>query len=262
MLSYTLNDYKENYDSKFLTYQKEYKDNTLKTFFFKELEDYKAYHQALVNLKELILPYYEDDFTPIEVDTHQVADLKKINENAYSEFITDEDNTRYLHLIDENWKDVGPEASSLVDSCKLENLIVSSIRIIDFITVELEKSKLKDNFGFKTSTDDSSLDEVTTVKYDNPYPQIFASGEAFLLFDKLFTLYKDTDNMLADFSFIYRMMYKDGYILPYFKSQMFVNWLDAEPYNIFLGKTKTLHKCTTKGKVLIYNNAKEIIKIN
>lgn len=261
MLSCTLNDYINNYDSKFLTYKKEYTDNTLKTFFLKELEDYKAYHQALVSIKELILPYYQDDSIPIEVDTNQVADFQQKYSNAYSKFITDEDNTRYLHLIDGKWKDVGPEASSLVDSCKLENLIVSSIRIIDFITVELEKSKLTDNFDFKTSTDDSSLEEVTNEKYENPYPQIFSSGEAFLLFEKLFTLYKDSNYELAAFSFIYRMMFKEGYILDHFKPQMFINWIDSEPYKISLPKIKTLYKCITDDKVLIYNNAKEIIKI-
>jgi hypothetical protein len=243
MLSCTLNDYKKNYDSKFLTYKKEYTDNTLKTFFLKELEDYKAYHQALVNIKELILPYYEDDFTPIEVDTHQVADLKKIDENAYSEFITDEDNTRYLHLIDEKWKDVGPEASSLVDYCKLENLIVSSIRIIDFITVELKKYK---------HTDDPSLEK-------NPYPQVFSSDEAFLLFEKLFTLYKDSNNKLADFSFIYRKMYSDSFIFSHFKQSMFLEWINKAPYEISLPKIKTINDCFTNDKQITYNIIKETI---
>lgn len=253
MLSCTLKEYIKNYDSKFLTYKKKYDDNTLKTFFLKELEDYKVYHQALINLKELILPYFEDDSIPIEVDTHQVADLKRINENAYNEFITDEDNTRYLHLIDGKWKDVGPEASSLVDFSKFENIIVSSIRIIDFITVELQKSKLTDNFDFKTSDDDDFK------KHVNPYPQIFSSNEAFLLFEKLYTSFKNTKYIIADFSFIYRKMYNDGYILEYFKPKMFMEWLNKEPYEIALTKIKTINDCSTTNKINTYRTIKETI---
>jgi len=154
MLSCTLREYKQNYNSRFLTYKKEYEDNTLKTFFLKEFEDYKAYHQALVDLKELILQDYEDVSIPVEVFTHEVSDLKRINENAYSQFITDEDNTRYLHLIDGKWKDIGPEDSSLIEFDKLENFIKSSNRILDFISAELDKSKRTDNLDFKAPDSD------------------------------------------------------------------------------------------------------------
>ena len=149
MLSSTFKEYTNNYKSSLLTYLKEYEDNTASTFFLKELEEYKTYHQILVDLKELILPFFEDDSIPVEIDAFQAVDLKRINENAYNQFITDEDNTRYLYLIDGKWKDVGPEDSSLVEFYKLKNFINSSIRIIDFISIELEKSKLNDKLGFE-----------------------------------------------------------------------------------------------------------------
>ena len=56
-------------------------------------------------------------------------------------------------------------------------------------------------------------------------------------------------------------MYKDGYILDTFKNQMFIDWLNKDPYSISLDKLKTLNNCSTRGKVQTYNTLKEISQI-
>lgn len=95
----------------------------------------------------------------------------------------------------------------------------------------------------------------------NPYPHVFSDGSSFNLFEKLFSLFKDSKNPIADFSFVYRMMYSDGYILSHFKPQMFINWINAEPYKISVDKLKTLDKCSTDAKRSTYSTTKELIQL-
>jgi hypothetical protein len=67
---------------------------------------------------------------------------------------------------------------------------------------------------------------------------------------------------LADFSFIYRKMFGDKYILNHFKPQMFIEWVNKEPFKINLDKIKTLNDCSTSQKVNTYATTKELIQIN
>lgn len=92
---------------------------------------------------------------------------------------------------------------------------------------------------------------------ENPYPQIFQSLEGFLLFDSLHKIYKDTDNPLANYSFIYRQLAKDNLIIESCKPEKFREWINSEPYNANVyTKFKTLDKCCTKEKYNFYQFVK------
>lgn len=93
----------------------------------------------------------------------------------------------------------------------------------------------------------------------NPYPSIFKNGQSFKLFALLYEDYKNSNSLLADFSFIYRMMHNQNYINFQIKPEMFKLWLSKEPYCIVLDNgLKTLDRCTTKNKTINFNTKKGI----
>jgi hypothetical protein len=102
-------------------------------------------------------------------------------------------------------------------------------------------------------------EEIQNSKKKNPYPRIFKNPFSFKLFERLFSDYKNSNNLLADFSFIYRMMKKHGYILV--KPEEFKEWLSKEPFSIVLEHgLKTLPNCSTDDKKTNYNTSVELIK--
>lgn len=118
--------------------------------------------------------------------------------------------------------------------------------------------------GYTTNTEIKiePIKQIDIPKIENPYPQIFTDYNAYKLFDKLHNEFKDNSKHLADYSFIYRMMYNDGFIFSNYKPEMFKDWLSKEPYSIYLDlKLKTLNNCTTPNKVSIYNTLKENVPL-
>lgn len=92
---------------------------------------------------------------------------------------------------------------------------------------------------------------------ENTHPKIFESVEGFLLFESLHMIYKDTDNPLANYSFIYRQLAKDNLIKESFKPEKFREWINSEPYNASVyTKFKTYDKCYTKEKYNFYQYVK------
>ena len=130
--------------------------------------------------------------------------------------------------------------------------------------VRTEKNRLKTLLEFLSEKlkrlEKSQEPETVNPDMVNPHPGIFKDSKAFRLFEKLHNIYKDSKNLLADYSFIYRMMCEEGYILTSQKPEMFREWLCKEPFNIFLdNKFKALDRCKTDGKLNTYNIAKELI---
>lgn len=105
-----------------------------------------------------------------------------------------------------------------------------------------------------------TIDKIE-IEVANPHPQVFSNLKSFQLFEKLYFQFKDSNNKMADFSFIYRKMYNDAYILNHYKPQMFIGWINKEPYNISLDKIKTLNDCSTNQKVNTYTTTKELMQL-
>lgn len=112
------------------------------------------------------------------------------------------------------------------------------------------------------SKPDPEPQQVKDTLPDNPYPGIFEDAFAFRVFERLYDRYKDSNNLLADFSFIYRIMHKEeGMIKEYFRPEMYKSWLSKEPYSIVLEHgLKTLSNCTSKGKVNAFKDSIELVK--
>jgi hypothetical protein len=110
-----------------------------------------------------------------------------------------------------------------------------------------------DQFGKRAGLDEKDLKNEpqpkTEKKKENPYPEIFPDVFSYNLFERLHDDYKDSNNKLADYGFVYRKMWDLGHILKYQKPEMFRCWISKEPYEIIVGnKFKTLDRCTTANK--------------
>lgn len=89
---------------------------------------------------------------------------------------------------------------------------------------------------------------------ENPHPRIFKESKHFQLFDYLRANIKKRFQ-LAELSFIYWQMVKDGFIYEGVKSIEYIKWL-SETYEIELDQIKQLHTCNTGSKLQNYQTAK------
>lgn len=127
---------------------------------------------------------------------------------------------------------------------KIDNHIASVNKIISFLKQQQEN----------VSAAEKSISKITTSpsKTENYYPHIFKNPEAFQFFQKLHEHFKESEYELANYSFIYRKMYEEGYILDTFKPKMYMEWIAKEPFCKYLDKVKTIYSCSTQNKTQSY----------
>ncbi|WP_282031709.1 hypothetical protein [Winogradskyella eximia] len=110
------------------------------------------------------------------------------------------------------------------------------------------------NKATKSISISSSFNEPENI---NLHPRIFTSVFGYRLFEALIN--RMINNKLADCSFIFRKMLKDGYIFNSIGDSEFRTWL-YDAYQIDISKTKRLYLCTTVEKQQLYSEIKENIK--
>ncbi len=93
----------------------------------------------------------------------------------------------------------------------------------------------------------------------NHYPRIFKNSECFLFFVSLKNDARE-QTKLADYSFIFRRMQKDGYIFKGVSDNEFRDFL-SEYTSVVIGKTKGLAYCTTIPKENNYITTKRLFKL-
>jgi len=146
---------------------------------------------------------------------------------------------------------------------------VSKIRdaireVFEFYSIEkeIEDNEPIEYFQKKRGEFEAVEEKVNTEPNLNPYPEVFKSLKAFLLFQRLYANKKTSKNLLADFSFIYRRMTSDDLLMAHQKPEVFREWLSKEPYEVVLdNKFKTLNYCNTSGKEEGYKSAKLLEQI-
>lgn len=251
-LSTTLRKYKAAYQSRVSYYLEDYEDNTETQFLKNDLRQYTAYYNALKHIAHFRKVSPRNNLGHFPITSEAGWMLKNINEKLYGEIFTifgasEEDEFESLLFP-------GNRAPSIsINYDRLRNSITSAKRIIEFINKRLSHDNLAENTN--------EHEHINPKPVENPYPHIFKNVESFQFFQHLHDKFKSTKNQLADFSFIYRKMYKDGYIIDSFKQQMFMNWVNDKPYEIPLPKVKTLAECSTPDKIRIYDLVKESIQI-
>lgn len=89
--------------------------------------------------------------------------------------------------------------------------------------------------------------------------RIFTSEKGQSIFDEWHELHKaNYSTHLADYSFIFRSLEKDGFIQFGIRGTQFIDFL--EDYNISIGKLKTFNKCNTTKRINLYNTIKIAIR--
>lgn len=255
-------EYVKKYENRLSLYLERYEDRTESLFLEKELINFKDFHNVLVSLHNSIvqhknhnnlinddqfkthLTYLQNNYNNVFKELFQIGPpLLDANKNvSHPDDIKEDDVRGHMFYFD-------------ITKEKLDNFITSSKRILEFIN----KKQYSEVPGGEINVNDKTNDSAEMTA--NPYSHIFKNLEAYKLFEKLYVTFKDSSFILADFSFIYRKMYSEGYILETFKSEMFVRWIGGEPYYISLDKTKTLTNCTTKSKLQTYKTTKELLGI-
>lgn len=261
MLSRTLKEYEDSYKSNLSAYLKKYEDNTEASFLEIQLNIYTSYHNSLKKISDFFLTNSRENLRVNSKINSILLDLKNIDSSAFDEIVL----IGKSKIVTEDDKDEGMLILGTIPSSininfeKLNNYITSAKRILEFINKKLTNPRASDIPEKITILEDKDA-EGTPEKLVNPYPQVFSNPHAYEFFEKLHEKYKDTKKPLADYSFIYRMMYKDGYILEHFKVTMYRNWLNKH-YEIELYTLKTIHKCSTDSKIQNYNTIKELLQL-
>lgn len=296
MFSFTFKEYKKTYNSRLSAYLDDFEDNTPDLFLENELIFYTSFHNQLkfivddfdksfeekINkeqnkslylslINSLIESQYKMKPVPkpsIPPSIVNFALQSLINTSTESKTISNDKNIPIPQYtveelnkkLKETWDSECTEEYIKSNIKKIFNQIITSTkRIIDFIIVEksnLENSKFpvsNENFGKEAPNKQPATKE-------NLHPQVFSCPKGYELFEKLHETNKGRSTPLADYSFTYRMMYKDGYILDHFKPSMYRNWL-SKHYEIELDKLKTIHDCTTDSRIQNYNTLKELLQI-
>ncbi|WP_395064933.1 hypothetical protein [Flavobacterium sp.] len=228
------------------TFLKMVKDlNHKKTFFFGcSFANYE--YNYPIRLNQFLENFY--DATELEFINEELEFLENI---IYDLQNSESAHDGYSHSGIDNFL----KAYDVISITDYKQYLFSHNKKVEFL--EFKKA----NFNVIKPIIKKSIDLIELVT-TNPHPQVFANLKAFQLFEKLHQQFKDSNNKMADFSFIYRKMYNDSYILNHFKPQMFIVWINTEPYNISLDKIKTLNDCSTTQKVNTYTTTKELMQLN
>ncbi|MBN9292810.1 MAG: hypothetical protein J0G96_02385 [Flavobacteriia bacterium] len=116
---------------------------------------------------------------------------------------------------------------------------------------DLEKIETEITFLFNSIFNQNN--SILQKPVSNPYPRMFVSDFAFNLFQAFLS---NTKKGHADCSFIYRIMYSDNLIFEDIRDSEYRRWLE-DNHDIVIDKTKTLDRCTAKGRLDYYELLKQ-----
>lgn len=139
MLSTTLNDYKDSYQSNLDAFLIEYEDNTKLIFLQNELGKYQDYQDALTIIpKQLNYPTIED-IKNLSFPKNVASNLEKLCPKAYDDIVTTKLIKGDFEADNEEFLLPGAIPSLInINHIKLQNYINSSKRILEFITDKIK----------------------------------------------------------------------------------------------------------------------------
>jgi hypothetical protein len=129
--------------------------------------------------------------------------------------------------------------------------------------IDLQKSRddlLKENNKQlkKLNKKSKKITPIETIEFTNPFEAIFASSKSYQLFDKLHQSYrKEEKTYLANYSYIFNAMEKDGYIICTRKN--YINFLN-DTFQITIDKIDSRQNGETN-KTKLYEAFKALIFI-
>lgn len=122
--------------------------------------------------------------------------------------------------------------------------------------VGLDDMDTSENEIFNDKIDKNSTTSSISDFQENLYPRTFINNDAFHLFEKVSALIcKNKRTQLADYSFVFRKLQKDGLIYSDITEKSFREFL-SNYCEVNLDKLKILEYCTTPLKETLYNQAR------
>jgi hypothetical protein len=218
----------------------------------------------LVNNFKGILKYISIQ-TDIEVikklEKNEVSELVKLFRNKFSseDFIITKTST-YFALSKYSTK-FPVFLNNLILYCIGYRFIMFYSKLLNDFSILLDNSNHEQLMSeSKTLTiikKQLNIDETQEERIENPHPRIFLNNDAFLLFEELKNkLCTNEKSLLADFSFVFRLMQKESYIFDDISEGSFRNFL-TNNYEITFDKLKTYEYCVTDKKIQLYNSLKK-----
>lgn len=169
--------------------------------------------------------------------------LKKLRDSYMLLSSYEIENSKILKLIKDEFLESYKSTFS-----KLKNEVPIYNDIFDAFSLSNESQK---------KIEQPSVDFLGNKQDYNPHPRIFINNDKFLFFEELKNkLCSDKKTQLADFSFVFRMMQKEGCIYEDITEKSFRDFL-TNNYEITFDKLKTYEYCVTDKKIKLYNSLKK-----
>lgn len=159
MVSCTLKQYKESFQSNLLDFLKDYQDNTKTFFLHNEKKKYQSYQNALTKIADQMKLFTSEELNQNLVHRSIASDLKSIDQNIYNSIITELNPVQDETIISLS---AAKKDRIKINEIELENHIKSSIVILKFISVETEEALNAKSTDLDNFTVDNELDKIVT----------------------------------------------------------------------------------------------------
>lgn len=220
----------------------------LDLYFYREYQNAKEKHYTLTEFFDGLIHAIEQMQSTAE--NKRLQALKKIsNEIEFAEFDTVENANIAIEKVNAKIEFLtNSELTIDIENEEYKGEISFKIlkHLIGIITLVFEKAKKNEGLSPEAHSPKQNFNN-----------RIFTSEKGQTIFDKWHELHKDQES-LADYSFIFRMLEKDGFLQYGIGETIFRNFI--EDFNITLGKLKTFNNCKTTKRINLYNTIKMAIR--
>ena len=203
MLNITLEEYKADFKNRLQNHLTEYGENSPASFLELDLSKYSNYRKVLSKILTELSGFNNEELKTKYFKAGLVYELKSFSQRAYDKAVLEE---KKIYSRDENNDITGAQSRVKLDYKSIGNLLTSAHAIINFI-----------NHNFENIHDPSVP--------SNPYPRVFTNEKAFKIFKNLLSEFGITKSKLADYSYVYHKMLREGYIYNDYKQTEFVFFL-------------------------------------
>jgi len=164
----------------------------------------------IVHLNNLMIDYYNGFFESPKKEFEHMIELKTVYNYLNNEYINKYFGKTTLHT---DITKALPENNE-PDKVDLENL---------------DNEKLKESIYYENNNDKT---EAVIINKENPHPKIFKDYKAFNIFTKLLNAFKNTNENLSNYSFVFHKMSYEGLIHSDLKHLSYFEFLDKFEINI------------------------------
>ena len=231
-------------------------ENYTNSIFYYDLEINKNSEYSYIINELKVLEYYkkwiENVFEFRQISKHEIESYKKHIEKEDIIF----NNSRLVNFVDDfkgNKRDIGTirKLDSVIISINRttehERVYLLCLMYLDVLKIKYFLENQLSKFMPKTKQSDNN--EVLKNEFD----KIFKNDIGFTIFTKMFEIYKDNKNTLANFSFLFYAMEKDFLVCT---GTEFFKFLREEKYNIEIEKIDS-RQSGKNNKTKFYNSIKE-----